>query len=105
MFSVVKVIISEGEDLAGEPVIVEGEIEVKGLLSHGSTGTNFGVDRDVISVQSTFITFEDFPDKAKYVLADGIKFSINGLPQKWVAPPNFRIKTGTIINLSRSFNG
>ena len=105
MLSKVRVIVSEGEDLAGEPIIVEGEVEVSGLLAHGSTGTDFGVDRDVISVQSTFITFEDFPEKAKYVVADGVKYSISGLPQRWVAPPNFRLKAGTIINLRRDFNG
>lgn len=105
MLSIAKVIISEGEDLAGEPIYTESELIIRGLFAHGSTGTNFGVDRDVISLQASFTTFEDFPTNVKYLVVDGVKYSISGDPQRWVAPTNFKIKVGTVINLTRSING
>lgn len=105
LFSEVEVIISEGEDIAGEPIRVTESIVIKGLFAHGSTATDFGVDRDIINSQATFITFENFPESSLYLLADGIKYSISGKPQKWVAPSNFKLRTGTVVNLVRSENG
>lgn len=105
LFSEVEVVISDGEDIAGEPIRVTDSVTIKGLFAHGSTATDFGVDRDVINSQATFITFESFPDTSLYILAQGIKYSISGKPQKWVAPSNFKLKTGTIVNLTRSENG
>lgn len=98
-------IISEGEDIAGDPINITDSVIIKGLFAHGSTATDFGVDRDIINSQATFITFEIFPVKHLYLLAQGIKYSISGNPQKWVAPSNFKLKTGTIVNLMRSENG
>lgn len=100
-----EVIISESEDIAGEPISVTTKISIKGLLSHGSTGTNFSVDRDTISLQDTFITFDDFPKNAIYLYCNGFKYSISGIPQKWEAPKNFSIKTGTVVNLTKVLNG
>lgn len=105
LFSEVEVIISEGEDIAGEPIRVTDSVIIKGLFAHGSSATDFGVDRDIINSQATFITFELFPVKHLHLIADGVKYSISGKPQKWVAPSNFKLKTGTIVNLTRSENG
>lgn len=93
-------------DAVGEPVHTVKIVSIVGLFSWGTSTTSFGVDRDILNEQATFTTFAEVEsDRIKSVIINGKPFVLDGIPTRWESPPNFRLKTGIILNLKRSLNG
>lgn len=98
----VKSRISDGEDDYGVKKYIYIEREMDALVAWGSTGMDFGVDRNIMTTQATiYLTKDNAITNFSEVFIDGKKYIQDGEYITWDAPSNFNITTGQVVTVKR----
>lgn len=91
-----------GEDDYGNPIEEILTETIPALVGWGSTGTDFGIERDTVSSQGTiyFPNNINIPTGTEFVIS-GRKYRMTGEQTKWQAPEGWGLETGSIIEIIR----
>lgn len=92
-----------GEDEYGNPLWVHREEDHKVLLAWGATGTDYGVERNILTTQATLY----FPETvsiplSSVILINGSRFVLDGEQVTWNAPAGWSIQAGSIVQVKKA---
>lgn len=96
--ALVEIRTSIGEDENGNPEWATVQTEISCLIGWGSTGMEFGIERNVQSTQATLYcdTATVIPDGSSIII-NGEKYRLDGEPLDWQAPQGFKIIPGKVV--------
>lgn len=91
-----------GEDEYGNPIEEILTEILPALVGWGSTGTDFGVERDAVSSQGTiyFSNAVNIPNGTEFVIS-GKKYRMTGEQTKWQTPEGWHLEAGAVIEIIR----